>query len=680
MKAPTSRKELETSLGIFNYLSKFSQGLAQQTAPLRALLQKDAMWSWDANMEKTFDKVKKVITKHPGPILKYFDVNCDTTLQVDASQFGLGAVLIQQGHPVAYASRALTTTQANYAQIEKEMLAIVNGCEKFHQYIYGRPVVVETDHKSLEYILQKPLSSVPPRLQRMVMKLQRYDLTVKYKPGKEIPMADTLSRVFPDGHEARDEPDLEEQVHTVLVNIPISDVRLEMIRQDTKQDKVLEKLIRVMCNGWPEKRKKLCPELQGFWPVRNELSIHTDIIFMGDCILIPKAQQAEVLDQIHQGHLGITLCKRRAREVIYWPNLDLDIESLVEKCETCQTFKKNNAKEPLTPWNSPSRAWQRLATDIFHFEDNHYLIVVDYYSKYFELVHLKNLTASTVIWALKTILSRHGVCEELVSDNGPQFLCSEFQCFLRDWGVRPIPTSPYHPQANGLAEKYVGIAKFIIRKAQSSGQDVYLGLLNYRATPMDGLCSPAQLLMGRALRTTVPIAPHKLQPHSIPQEQVAGQRNSNVKKQELYFDKNTKSLHPLRAGQAVKHRVTGDTWEPARIVSEANSPRSYVIETECGSQLRRNRRHLRPDTASDTPLGQPNDDENKEQNEDRTEFLVTDIMSTEDLEDSISVSSCDNAGGDSQLDIDSTDSEPAVTFSRYGRAFKPKLWKDFVSY
>ena len=182
IKAPTSRKELETSLGIFNYLSKFSQGLAQQVALLRTLLQKDAVWCWDANMEKTFDKVKKLITKHPGPILKYFDVTCDTVLQVDASQFGLGAVLTQQGRPVAYASRALTPTQANYAQIEKEMLVIVNGCEKFHQYIYGRPVVVETDHKPLEYILQKSLASTPPRLQLMIMKLQQYDLTVKYKP------------------------------------------------------------------------------------------------------------------------------------------------------------------------------------------------------------------------------------------------------------------------------------------------------------------------------------------------------------------------------------------------------------------------------------------------------------------------------------------------------------------
>ena len=128
-------------------------------------------------------------------MLKYFDPQKEVTLSVDASSKGIGAVLFQEDQPVAYASKSLTTSQQNYAQIEKEMLAIVFGCAKFHDYIYGLPGVrVETDHKPLENILRKPLHQVPLRLQRMIMSLQKYPITVCYKTGKELLVADALSR------------------------------------------------------------------------------------------------------------------------------------------------------------------------------------------------------------------------------------------------------------------------------------------------------------------------------------------------------------------------------------------------------------------------------------------------------------------------------------------------------
>ena len=153
-----------------------------------------------------------------------------------------------------------------------------------------------------------------------------------------------------------------------------------------------------------------------------------------------------------------------------------------------------------------------------------------------------------------------------------------------------------------------------------------------------------------------------------------------MKRQKRYFDKSTKSLRPLSAGQAVRHRVTGNTWEPAWIVKEAKAPKSYIIETKCGQKLRRNRRHLRPDTATDTSLEEPGNNGDKEQAHDGTEVLNTDIESTEDTKDSINISAYDNTQSDSQPDTNPTDDEPAVTFSPYGRAIKPKIWRDFVSY
>ena len=128
----------------------------------------------------------------------YYDVSQPVTISCDASQSGLGADLLQNAKPVAYASRALTDAETRYAQIEKEFLAVVFAFNKFHQYTYGKEVRVESDHKPLEAITKKRLSAAPPRLQRMLLQLQRYTFTLPYKPGKDMILADTLSRAYLD--------------------------------------------------------------------------------------------------------------------------------------------------------------------------------------------------------------------------------------------------------------------------------------------------------------------------------------------------------------------------------------------------------------------------------------------------------------------------------------------------
>lgn len=148
LPAPTCRKDLERFLGMLNYVAKFIPGFADKTAQLRSLLKKDSIWQWDENCDKSFSELKDVLCK--SPVLGYFDSSQPVTLSVDASSVGLGAAILQNGKPVAYASRALTQTQQGYAQIEKEMLAITFGCERFHSYLYSRPVLVESDNKPLE--------------------------------------------------------------------------------------------------------------------------------------------------------------------------------------------------------------------------------------------------------------------------------------------------------------------------------------------------------------------------------------------------------------------------------------------------------------------------------------------------------------------------------------------------
>ena len=213
----------------------------------------------------------------------YYDVSQPVTISCDASQSGLGAVLSQNAKPVAYASRALTDAETCYAQIEKELLAVVFAFNKFHQYTYGKEVRVESDHKPLEAITKKRLSAAPPRLQRMLLQLQRYTFTLTYKPGKDMTLADTLSRAYLDNVSTPDDlsEDLVCAVNSVINNLPISDPKLEAIRLACANDPTIVTLQSAITSGWPENRSEIPQELRPYWNFRDELSTVRGIILKG---------------------------------------------------------------------------------------------------------------------------------------------------------------------------------------------------------------------------------------------------------------------------------------------------------------------------------------------------------------------------------------------------------------
>ena len=200
MTPPRNAQELQSFLGMVNYFSRYTPDLATTTAPLRDLTKKDVIFvggegggeagGGGPEHQRAFDNVKEAITT--ASTLAYFDTSKPITIQTDASKRGVGATLLQHGRPVAYASKSLTKTESNYCNIEREMLGIVFGLERFHHYAYGHHVTIETDHKPLESITRKHLMNAPPRLMRMLLRIQKYDITVKYVPGKDIPIADGL--------------------------------------------------------------------------------------------------------------------------------------------------------------------------------------------------------------------------------------------------------------------------------------------------------------------------------------------------------------------------------------------------------------------------------------------------------------------------------------------------------
>ena len=195
MKSPENKKQLQQFLGMVTYVAKFILNLSQVAAPLRTLLENDIEWHWTEHQETSFATLKQLVTQ--APVLKFFDPAKSVKISVDASLKGMGAVLLQDEQPIVYASKVLTKSQQKYAPIEKEMLAIVFGCTKFHEYIFGlQNVEIETDHKPLKMILTKLLHQAPTRLQKMIMTIQKYPLSVKYRPGKELFIADTLSQAY----------------------------------------------------------------------------------------------------------------------------------------------------------------------------------------------------------------------------------------------------------------------------------------------------------------------------------------------------------------------------------------------------------------------------------------------------------------------------------------------------
>ena len=224
MSAPTNNDGVRRLLRAINYLQKFAPHLSEVTAPVKELLQENHEFYWDtAAQGKCFKQVKECLPQ--SSVLKLFNPDEAVYLQCDASQKGLGACLMQAGQPVGYASRSLTQTEQNYAQIEKKMLSIVFGVERFEQYLYGRPVKVDSDHQPLEIIFNKGILSAPKRLQRMMLRLQKFDLDIHYKKGKEMHLADTLGRAF-----LPDIPILTEEPEDVLL---AEDRRGEAERDDT---------------------------------------------------------------------------------------------------------------------------------------------------------------------------------------------------------------------------------------------------------------------------------------------------------------------------------------------------------------------------------------------------------------------------------------------------------------
>ena len=286
--------------------------------------------------------------------------------------------------------------------------------------------------------------------------------------------------------------------------------------------------------------------------------------------------------------------KLRARELVFWPGMSKQIEDVVSNCTTCQQLRLSHPKEPMIPHEIPQYPWQIVASDLFEWNGGSYVLVVDYYSRYWEVAVLHSTTSTAVINKLRQIFARHGIPETVKSDNGPQYSSAEFDTFAANWKFSHVTSSPKYPQSNGLAEKTVQTAKRMLEKAKRDRRDPYLALLEQRNTPVASYKSPAQLSMGRHLRSLLPCTTNHLIPETVCYRETQSMFQKKQAEQKSNYDKSAVPLQPLKTGEAVRVKQECE-WRPGKVIEIADTPRSYLAETPEGAVYRRNRRHLHRD-------------------------------------------------------------------------------------
>ena len=398
LPAPTNVTELQEFLGL--YLSPFIPGLSTLTAPLHELLKKDTDFTWNHTYDAAFQHVKEAVIS--DTTLKYFNPSLPITIQVDASQVGLGTTLLQNSKPMAFASKALTKTECQYANIEREMLAVVFGAEGSQMYIHGRSFTIEPDHQPLESISQKNLADMPTCLQHMLLNLQGYTYTIHYFHSKEMALPDTLSQFSP--HPGPD----------ILLDIAIhhaclSQERKEAFKQAFVSNPKMCALTNMIITGWPHNIKAVPCPLCPYWQHNKTLTIEDGLFLCGEALIIPPAERERMLQQVHQFHQGITKAQLCTCGCVFWWGINKAIEEVVWQCETCTWFQAQNAVAPLTPMPTLSHPWQMCAMDIFTLEGIDYLICGNFYSKMILTQHLPSGQSNTVkvVSLLKEMFSEY---------------------------------------------------------------------------------------------------------------------------------------------------------------------------------------------------------------------------------------------------------------------------------
>lgn len=505
-REPRTPAEISSFLGLVNFVGRFIPNLSTVTEPLRRLLKKEVPFEWGSEQDKAFSELKKRLTEKRT--LGYYNPEAKTTVIADASPVGLGAVLIQDGPKgpkvISYASKSLSDCEKNYSQNEKEALALVWACERFHYFLYGRETFdLITDNKPVETIFS-PKGKPCARIERWVMRLQAYKYRVIHRPGKSN-IADPLSRLLVENTNDSFDRNGERCLRILIESTTPVALKLEDIEGAFEKDQELQAVSHSLKTGiWQ-------PASKPYHPFAAELGQAGQAILKGTRLVIPKTLRQHTLELAHEGHPGITKMKQLLRSKVWWPGIDKDCERYARTCHGCQLVGLPNHPEPMKRTVLPPGRWQDLAIDFMGpLPSGHsLLVIVDYYSRFYEVEIMKKITAQKTIEKLKPIFARFGLPLSIRSDNGPQFQSEEFREYCAQNKIEQRFTTPLWPQANGEVERQNKSLLKRLKIAQATGKDwkeeMLKYLICYRNTPHSTTGeSPAQLLLKMKLRDKLP--------------------------------------------------------------------------------------------------------------------------------------------------------------------------------
>ena len=601
-RPPQNAAEVRSFLGLVNYCARFIPNFATLAEPLRKLTRSDAEWVWGDAQQDAFHRLKGLLTS--DCVVAHYNQAAETELKVDASPVGLGAILLQRSgdsvRPVAYASRTLTDVERRYSQTEKEALAVVWACERFHIYLYGKLFTLYTDHKPLE-LIYSPKSKLPPRIERWALRLQPYTFKVVHMAGKTNP-ADVLSRLPLDNQPFRERNIAEEYINYVTVNAVPKAITLKQIACATETDPTLQQVQRCLGGSeWPD-----TPELNPYKRVKDELCMSNGIVLRGSRIVMPRILWQATLSNAHEGHQGIVRTKQMVREKVWWPGIAQQVEAMVKACLPCQSVAGKSTAEPLRPTMMPDRPWQDVHIDLCGpFPSGESLLVCeDACTRWPEVAILRSTTSAAIIRCLRKIFAVHGLPEKVVTDNGANLASEEFENFLEIQGIQHRKVTPYWPQANAEVERFNRTIEKAIRTAHVEGKDwrtdMFTFLLNYRATPhaMTG-ASPALLHLGREIRTKVPQVEPQLSGAVSAALQSAKVKDQQAKQRmKAYVDKrNRASASDIASGdkvllKQVRQNKLSTLYDPHPFtVLERKGP-SLILQRGDGRMFMRNVSHV----------------------------------------------------------------------------------------
>ena len=514
---PRNVEELRRFVGLISYYRRFISGAMDIIAPLTRLLQKDTKWLWDERCENSFEELKRQLSQ--APLLHYPDFSIPFIMYCDASDKGVGVVLCQKDDAeneavIAYGSKTFTKSELNWTVTEKEAYALVWGLTHFHAYVYGNRTIVYSDHRALQWL--RSFKTPTGKLARWILRLEEYSYEVVHKPGKLMSHVDALSR--------------QPVVNAIFVNGFWSE---EDFVAAQREDKEISEVKNWVIEGRKptEISKEADNTLKTLYAIFDKLIVKDQLLYRewldskGEevrQVVVPELLRMEVLRKVHDslGHRGVKKTFAAIQDRFYWPRFYRDVELFINGCEVCLRNKVvPRPRWPLKPIEIIPVPFYMIGMDIVGpmkttSRNNKYILtVIDYYTKFGEAVPLQdNQKSETICRVLEEIFSRHGMPTILLTDQGSNMESHVVAAVCKMFGLEKKHTSAYHPQCDGLVEKFNGTLKTLLRmrlnRDRNSEWDEHLNfaLLAYRVTKSESTgVSPFELLYGRPPRLPIEI-------------------------------------------------------------------------------------------------------------------------------------------------------------------------------